>query len=320
VNEPHQQGGDAAFDDLDSLAVALERCAPDAGAIAPLKKLGSGFFSLAVETASGVVFRLGLIAEVKARHDMEASVLPWLSGHLPLPLPRPEWSIPPDESFPHGAMGYRKLPGIPITPEVLARADQDAIASQLGNFIFALEQVPASGAIALGAPGPNSRASGWERTRDAVLPVLRPMLDLKEYREVERFWHDLLRDPGMRFQPVFTHGDLAGDNILVDPNTSRVTGILDWEWLSVGDPAQNFRGVYHDSNPGFHRKVFAAFEAAGGRLDEGIEYRLQRDRQVSTFYGILFAARRRDEQALATLIGRLRERGVLQTASDQRVT
>ena len=311
MTEPNSEGGDAAFDDLEALAAALERSAPDARPIAPLKRLGSGFFSVAVETASGVVFRLGVIPEVRQRHDMEASLLPWLSGLLPLPVPRPEWTIPSGEWFPHGGMGYRKLSGVPLTADVLARADQDAIASQLGNFIFALEQIRTAEAVARGAPGPDSLATGWVRTRDAVLPILRPLLDDREYGQVSRFWEDLLQDPGMRFEPVLTHGDLGDNNILIDVDTSRVTGILDWEWMSVGDQAQNFRGVYRDPNPGFDRKVFAAFEAAGGRLDEGIEYRLQRDRQVSTFYGILFAARSRDQKAVQKLIARLHERGVL---------
>lgn len=311
MSEPNLEGGDAAFDDLEALAAALERSAPDVHPVAPLKRLGSGFFSVAVETGSGVVFRLGLIAEVHERHIMETALLPWLSGLLPLPVPRPEWTIPPGEWFPHGGMGYRKLSGVPLTADILARADQDAIASQLGNFIYALEQIPAAEAIARGAPGPDSLATGWQRTRDAVLPVLRPLLDDKEYGQVTRFWEDLLHDPGMRFEPVLTHGDLGDNNILIDVDTSRVTGILDWEWMSVGDQAQNFRGVYRDPNPGFDRRVFAAFEAAGGRLDEGIEYRLQRDRQVSTFYGILFAARRGDRLAVQRLIARLRERGVL---------
>ena len=311
MSEPHTGGGDAVFDDLEALAAALEQHAPDAAPIAPLKRLGSGFFSVAVESASGVVFRLGVIAEVRQRHEMEARILPWLSRQLPLTVPNPTWLIPPSESLPHGAMGYRKLPGEPIEAEVLEQADQQAIARQLGDFICALEQIPVSDALARGVPGPESRTAGWERTRDAVLPVLQPLLEPADYQQVQQFWEELLRDPAMRFEPVFTHGDLADDNILVDLETSRITGILDWEWMSVGDQAQNFRGVYRHANHGFDQEVRAAFEAAGGRFDDGIEYRLQRDRQVSTFYGILFAARRRDEQALQVLIGRLRERGVL---------
>jgi hypothetical protein len=87
--------------------------------------------------------------------------------------------------------------------------------------------------------------------------------------------------------------------------------------MAVADPMLNLRGFYRDPSPTFHRKVFAAYEAAGGRLDDAVYYRLKRDRQVSTFYGILFAARRNDEQALSTLIQKLRERGVLEPPPDE---
>ncbi|HET9199950.1 MAG TPA: phosphotransferase [Dehalococcoidia bacterium] len=313
MSEPHlHTASDPDFADLDAVADVLEQLAPTAGSIAPLKRLGSGFFSTAVETASGVVFRLGLAPGVELRHAMEARVLPWLKDLLPLPIPSPEWHVRPCEALPFGALGYRRLPGLPLDQGVLTMVDHDAVAEQLGSFMFALEQISPAEAEARGVPGPGSKVEGLHQTRDESLPIMRSLLGAEGYRQVVVFWEDFLTDTRMRdFEPVLSHSDLGDNNILVDIDESRVTGVLDWEWMAVADPMLNLRGFYRDPSPSFHTKVFAAYESAGGRLDQGVYYRLKRDRQVSTFYGILFAARRRDRAALEMLIGRLRERGVL---------
>ena len=61
MSEPHlHTAPDPDFADIDALALALDQLAPGAAPSAPLKRIGAGFFSTAVETASGVVFRLGL--------------------------------------------------------------------------------------------------------------------------------------------------------------------------------------------------------------------------------------------------------------------
>jgi aminoglycoside phosphotransferase (APT) family kinase protein len=297
VSDPHTlTASDPEFTDLDAIADVVEEHAPGAGPIAPLKLLGSGFFSTAVETASGVVFRLGLANGVESRHQMEARVLPWLNDLLPLPVPLPEWHVRPCELLPFGALGYRRLPGVPLDQDVLALVDQDAIAGQLGEFMVALEQISTEEAEAHGVPGPASKVKGLQQTRDESLPIMRSLLSDADYQQVVAFWDGFLGDPLMRiFDPVVIHSDLGDSNVLVDVDRSRVTGVLDWEWMAVADPMLNLRGFYRDPSPTFHRKVFAAYEAAGGRLDDAVYYRLKRDRQVSTFYGILFAARRNDE-------------------------
>jgi aminoglycoside 2''-phosphotransferase len=39
------------------------------------------------------------------------------------------------------------------------------------------------------------------------------------------------------------HGDLGGDNIRYDPATNRVTGIIDFTFAALGDPAVDLAGL-----------------------------------------------------------------------------
>ncbi|KAB5570133.1 aminoglycoside phosphotransferase [Coniochaeta sp. 2T2.1] len=45
---------------------------------------------------------------------------------------------------------------------------------------------------------------------------------------------------------VLTHGDLTTSNILIDPETLQLTGLIDFDFASIGHPAQEFLSSFHD--------------------------------------------------------------------------
>ncbi len=47
----------------------------------------------------------------------------------------------------------------------------------------------------------------------------------------------------MHQREVLLHADLGGEHLLIDPDTSRVTGIIDWTDMEWGDPARDFSGL-----------------------------------------------------------------------------
>jgi hypothetical protein len=86
---------EAYFDDLEQIADVLAAEVPDAGPCGPLHLLGSGYFSVAVETPSGNVFRLACTADVAQRYAKEARLLPHLAPLLPLAMRRCRRPISP---------------------------------------------------------------------------------------------------------------------------------------------------------------------------------------------------------------------------------
>jgi aminoglycoside 2''-phosphotransferase len=62
--------------------------------------------------------------------------------------------------------------------------------------------------------------------------------------------YDRLRDFYARYRRdhaktlVVVHGDLVGDHILVDEGSGRLTGIIDFSDVALGDPAQDFLGFW----------------------------------------------------------------------------
>ncbi|KAB5558600.1 aminoglycoside phosphotransferase [Coniochaeta sp. 2T2.1] len=45
---------------------------------------------------------------------------------------------------------------------------------------------------------------------------------------------------------VLTHGDVTTSNILIDPETLHLTGVIDFDFASIGHPAQEFLSSFHD--------------------------------------------------------------------------
>lgn len=51
------------------------------------------------------------------------------------------------------------------------------------------------------------------------------------------------------FTEVLTHADFGGDHILVDEHTGKITGVIDFGDIAIGDPAYDFyqqRSYYGD--------------------------------------------------------------------------
>jgi len=156
--------------------------------VAPLEELATGFHSVAVETADGIVFRIPHQEGTVNGNTAEHRLLPLVAERLPARIPLPEWRIEPGHpDFPCGAIGYRKLPGRhPAT-------GSDLLAAGLAGFLHALHSI----------------------SLDVEVPVAWPVQDLPDLEgvlepyEIERVtrWSDSARNELERFEPALRHGD-----------------------------------------------------------------------------------------------------------------
>src|SRR5436305_13036326 len=71
--------------------------------------------------------------------------------------------------------------------------------------------------------------------------IIYPLLDSGLRARSEEFWRALLADfANASFSPILIHGDLGTENILIEPASAKLTGILDWGYAQVSDPALEF--------------------------------------------------------------------------------
>lgn len=276
-------------------------------AVSPLRHLETGFGSIVVETSDGVIFRIARHGWAARGHAQEARLLPVLHGRVPLAVPEPCWCVEPGTpSMPYGAIGYRRLPGTPLSPELLGELGRGTVATQLAEFLLALHRFPAEEAHELGLPDADRDPDGLRALRDDVLPPLKDALPPDEYETVRAWWDRLLADPEIRrFTPMLRHGDLWYDHLLVDERSGRLLAVVDWEAAALGDPARDFAVQFHLGEE-FAEATLAAFAAQGGTVDESLRHRITRQWELREFGGIRTAFELNDEEELEDAIRKLK--------------
>jgi aminoglycoside phosphotransferase (APT) family kinase protein len=181
------------------------------------------------------LYRLGgaMVARLPRRTVNEASLrserrwLPRLAPHLPLAVPLPLTDGRPGYGYPFEWSVYRWLDGEPAEHEPIA--DLARAASDLAEFVSALQRIDPTGGP---TPGPHNAFRGAplerfdERTRASIAEL---------GVDAAALWEEALAAPPWDRAPVWHHGDLDVRNLLV--KHGRVSGVIDFGCLGVGDPA-----------------------------------------------------------------------------------
>jgi aminoglycoside phosphotransferase (APT) family kinase protein len=293
-------------DDLDRLAAAIERAFPDSGAVRPLRVLGSGFRSVPVETAGGVVVKVGQSADAAADYAKEWRMGGFVAARLGELVPEPRWYAAPCEGLPYWALAYRKLEG--ATPAWGADPGA-AFARDLGAFMARLHGVPIEDARVAGVPDVNA----YERmlgARDVVAPVLAAALDAGELAAVQEWWSAFAADARMRTgRRALCHHDLWHDNVLRS-DEGRLSGVLDIAHVEISDPAHDFAAPAY-FGAAFMRELVASYRASGGLFDAEDEHRAQRFFEAREFGGLAWAVEHDDVDEIAASIEKVRRGAVL---------
>jgi aminoglycoside phosphotransferase (APT) family kinase protein len=158
--------------------------------------------------------------------------LPRLAPLLPLAVPAPLAMGQPTEEYPCPWSVYAWLEG--ETARDPSSVDPGQAARALGHFLAALRRIDPEG-------GPRPGSHNFFRgvalaARDAhVRRAIEALGGRIDTRAATAAWEAALRTPVWRDPPVWIHGDIKADNLLVAQG--RITGVIDFGGLGVGDPA-----------------------------------------------------------------------------------
>lgn len=193
-----------------------------------------------------LVFRFPRTAREAATIRREMTVLPVLRPALHIPVPDYRYAAPygtAGDPSPFG--GYTLVPGVPLG-RMTTSVDAGTLTSDLGAFLTALHSFPVQHAAALGVPG--GSADAWREVYTALGEEMcrkaAPYLPARAQRQAAEVFDRFLQDDRhFAFTPVLLHGDLGPDHLLLDPASGRLSGVIDFEDMSIGDPAFDFNGL-----------------------------------------------------------------------------
>jgi len=205
-----------------------------------------GQFSDVLLINKAIVFRFPRNA--RAAHSMaqEVTLLKFLQGKVGLPIPHPQYSRADSENGELIFMGYRMLPGVPLRRDTLTNQEEAIIrrfAQQLAQFLQVLHQTAVAG-LALNLSAHETRAE-WAERYKAFQETLYPHMRPDARAQVKELFEAALNDSSLwDFDTVLRHGDFGMGNILYDPHTMSITGVIDFACAGLGDPAQDVGALW----------------------------------------------------------------------------
>lgn len=186
------------------------------------------------------LYRLGdeLVARLPRRERSAGTLrkehrwLPRLGPHLPVAVPVPLAAGRPASGYPFEWSVYAWLDGEDATVEPFT--DPDRLAADLARFVAALQRLDPAGGP---RPGEHNFFRGAPlAARDATTRAsIDGLGDGIDADTVTAAWEAALRVPGWERPPVWIHGDLDARNLLAVEG--RLSAVIDWGGLGVGDPA-----------------------------------------------------------------------------------
>jgi aminoglycoside phosphotransferase (APT) family kinase protein len=179
---------------------------------------------------SDLVVRLPLRPSATAPIEREHRWLPFLAAHLPLEVPVPVARGQATPAFPWPWSVVRWIDGEDATT---AEFDRHRAAADVARVVTALHTLdPTGGPVPLEGTGrgvPLADRDGL--TRWAIGASAARV----ETGPVTVAWEAALATPAWDRPGVWVHGDVASGNLLF--RGGRLTALLDWGCLGVGDPA-----------------------------------------------------------------------------------
>ena len=270
----------------------------------------SGHDEHAGSSTPGWIFRFPRNGVVAENLQKEQAVLPVVGPRVGFAVPRFEyvgtWCGQP-------YAGYRRTPGRPLSDRPFTgRRLVDEAARSIASVLSSLHGIPTS--LVAEACAVEPTVDAWRQRylalRDEVRDNVMPQLESTIAAAVGRGFNRFLEEELATLDAVaLVHCDLGCEHILICDDGANVTGLIDFEDVTIGDPAIDFVGIYvtygmevvervrdgYQRGTGGHRASSAqrsldAQRASGAQpaLDEQFENRLRFYTWMASCHGIIY--------------------------------
>jgi aminoglycoside 2''-phosphotransferase len=212
--------------------------------------------SVAVLVNEEWVFRFPKTQEGAKDLEKEIRILPHLAKHVTLAIPQFAYIGKRKNGMPF--VGYRMLPGEILGEDAvptLSEHEQELIAGQLARFIDEMSSFSVEMARELGIPEVDFRREYAETFAEVKQKVF-PLMDQNMRRYIsDRFAAYLGNPENFQYTPALLHADLSPDHFLIDQIERKLTGIIDFGDIMIGDPDFEYIYILEDGGVDFARRV-----------------------------------------------------------------
>ncbi|MFW9772414.1 MAG: phosphotransferase family protein [Candidatus Thorarchaeota archaeon] len=173
----------------------------------------------------------------------ELKILNLIEKHIPFSIPNPIF-ISTEPSCP--LIGYKKIKGKRLS-QCFQKASNNQklkIAEQIGLFLSHLHSDTLRDIISNGMRelySAKQYKEEWHKYYNYIQKKIFALMNSTQREWLNKLFTKFLGDKeNFLFKPSLVHGDLDTSNILVDPKTFELTGVIDFEDSRIYDPAADF--------------------------------------------------------------------------------
>lgn len=229
-----------------------------------VRRIGSGWEYDVYLIDDHLVVRFPRYADVARGLGRAEAILEFVASELPLGPSVPQITLrgEPGPHFPHSFFGHRLIPGIPASDA--AAPISRTLAEDLGSALTLIHGVSTARASGLDlAP----QKWGCRSSFDALVKVLEEVPSVAALIPESVVWVGSSPEvpPEYPGPARFIHDDLQPEHIIVDTDTGRLSGVIDWG-PALGDPAQDFSFLVATWGREFTDMVLDAYQ---GSVDSG---------------------------------------------------
>lgn len=260
-----------------------------------VRYLGSGWEHDVYVVDEAFVFRFPRYADVAHNLEYDLRVHALVHEHVgdALQIPRIRYMVDGSEAFPHRFVGHAYLPGVGADE---AEAPRNALLpSDLGRALTAVHSIPARAARDIGVGATKDECD------QAMLGLMRQVPEVADFPKLVPLAFEWLSGrpevpPSYSGPERFIHNDLHGEHIIVDAETGRLRGIIDWSGAALGDPAIDFAFLLLLGGRAFLNEALSAYELS---LDSGFLKRVVFRSRIRALGWLVDALRRGTEPSRA---------------------
>ena len=170
----------------------------------------------------------------------EINTLNALEEYIPYKIPKPKfYSLNVENPL----MIYKKIPGISLSKcfSSIGVSKKEEIAIQIARFLSELHSLKISKFSNFKPYSIEDYRNLWIKVHTEIKNKIYSKLNSEQKRWLDKLFSSFLADnENFKFKPCIVHGDFDSTNILVDPKSFDVKGIIDFEETRIFDPAADF--------------------------------------------------------------------------------
>ncbi|MFX1314611.1 MAG: phosphotransferase family protein [Promethearchaeota archaeon] len=205
----------------------------------------------------------------------EVKMLYHIRNYVSITIPEPIYiSIEPDFPF----VGYERIPGTSLSVNFnqIHNNEKIKIAKEIGKFLSQLHsealyrEILRKRIIEKDFTMDKYKRE-WVEYFKKTQNLIYPLLSEKQQDWITQLFNKFLnKRDNFNFIPTVIHGDFDISNVLINPKTFEITGIIDFEDSRIYDPATDF--LFYDEGEFFLNQILENYQ---GKLDPNFKERIQ---------------------------------------------